>query len=240
MQESKNMSSFNIIPPEQGLPNDNTRVYSPHRIYLESKPPINFRTQSLPTPTPQSMKNAKITNALENLDTDYKKVISADENGNYYIHFPHAKYGKVQPELHEALLKLEDYALTKGYIIVRNDGERSCAASNTSRAQKGTYVAKGGESPHNYGAGADLCIYNIETGKICSFHSKHSNKEIKDIVKYAKEECGLAWGGDWSMQYENHHFELANWKSKYKTKQNLIENIAQSRHTKVQISTLRA
>lgn len=238
------MSNFDIRPPaEPGLPNDNTRVYNHHRAHPESKLLINFRSQNKSLNSSQNQKeeyNIRIRCIVANLQTDEVLSISRDENGVYYAHYPNTRYGKVKPEFHDALLKLEAYALSKGYIIVRSEGERTCAQSDAGRKAKGNFVAPGGKSPHNYGVGADLQIFNIKTGKICSFHSKYDNEITADIRRYAQEECGLKWGGEWDEDYESHHFEIRGWETKYKKPTNLVEKITQSRHKKVPNSPLRA
>ena len=156
---------------------------------------------------------------IKRLQTNHKINVSYDKNGNMYLHYNWARYneGKIQPELNEALRQLEEYALSKGYVIVRSDGERTCAESNAGRAKKGGIVCKGGNSPHNYGAAADLTVFK-ENGQQVTLW------DTPDLVAKAKE-LGLDWGGNFDgsrAKYEGHHVQLKNWKSRFKNSANLV------------------
>ena len=156
---------------------------------------------------------------IKSLQTNHKINVGYDKNGNMYLHYNWARYneGKIQPELAEALLKLEQYAQSKGYVIVRSDGERTMAESNAGRAKKGGIVCKGGNSPHNYGAAADLTVFKANGQQVTLW-------DTPDLVKYAKS-IGLDWGGDFGNgrgKYEGHHVQLKNWKSRFKNSANLV------------------
>ena len=96
--------------------------------------------------------------------------------------------------------------------------DRSVSASNASRAKKGSVVAKGGQSPHNYGVATDICLF--KNGKLLSVNSSDFT-QFAQLVKQ-KSNNRIAWGGDWKKKNEEHHFELYGWRSKYKTSENLI------------------
>lgn len=148
---------------------------------------------------------------IAKLEANHKVKVS-EINGEMFLHYGWARYGNVRPELNEGLRKLEEFALAKGYVIVRSDGARTFAESAAGRAKKGNVVCAPGKSPHNYGAGADLTIFD-SNGKQYTFD------KLPEIYQYAEQHCGLKWGGHFSGSRgakERHHFELFDWRSKYK------------------------
>ena len=173
---------------------------------------------------------------LDNLQTQHGINVSMDENGNMYAHYTWARYNRVRPELNEKLSQLEQYALSKGFVIVRSDGERTYAQSAAGRRKKGNLVATPGNSPHNYGAAADLTIYDAKTGRMHDFKNS-TNPAVRDIVRYAQEECGLVWGGSWNKKGEQHHWELADWRGKYRGRSNeYVDNLASAGHKRVNLA----
>lgn len=105
-----------------------------------------------------------------------------------------------------------------GLTLVYSDMDRTVAASNAGRAKKGNLVAKGGQSPHNYGVAADICLF--KKGKALNPNSPEF-EEFANLVKQKSDNC-IAWGGDWTKKGERHHFELQGWRDKYKNSENLI------------------
>ena len=119
-----------------------------------------------------------------------------------------------------------------GLTLVYSDVCRSKSASDAARAQKGTVVAKGGNSPHNFGVGADIVLYNKD-GKAVSTQSQL----YKIFATKVKEKSGgkITWGGDWGKDAngnlikdktrtingrtlhvsvaEAHHFEFKGWQA---------------------------
>ena len=148
---------------------------------------------------------------IAKLETNHKVKVS-EINGEMFLQYGWARYGNVRPELNEGLRKLEEFALANGYVIVRSDGARTFAESAAGRAKKGNIVCAPGKSPHNYGAGADLTIFD-SNGKQYTFD------KLPEIYQYAEQHCGLKWGGHFKGSRgakERHHFELFDWRSKYK------------------------
>ena len=155
---------------------------------------------------------------IAKLQTGGQKINIDNVNGQMVLRYNWARYDDVRPELNTALSKLEEYALSQGYIIARSDGERTVAESNAGRARKGNIVCKGGSSPHNYGCASDLVLFDKNTGRQVTFDKAPA------IWQYAEKECGLTWGGNFKGKrgsQERHHFQLKNWKQ-YKTAENLM------------------
>ena len=95
-----------------------------------------------------------------------------------------------------------------GLTLVYSDMDRSVSVSNKANAEKGSIVAKGGESPHNFGTACDICLFKngVEVSK--------RSELFKQFANLAKQKSGnrIAWGGDWKKKDEEHHFELRDWK----------------------------
>ena len=152
--------------------------------------------------------------------------LATTQDGHQYFHTPWGRYrkGVVQDELLENLLLLNLYAKENGFILGFNDGERTNKESAWGRSQKGKLVCAPGNSPHNYGAAADLVLYD-KNGKCLDFR-----KEGRQVAEYAKS-LGLTWGGDWNKKNEHHHFEVAHWREKYKNLENHVETRAKNLNT---------
>lgn len=101
--------------------------------------------------------------------------------------------------------------------LVYSDVTRAVAASNAGRARKGSLVARGGESPHNYGTAADIILY--KDGKAVDVNSALQTR----FAQRVKELSGgtITWGGDWQKKGERRHFELTGWR-KYKNPSHLV------------------
>ena len=123
---------------------------------------------------------------------------------------------QMQPELVSKISAFQRIADEEGLIFVISDGSRTVMESNSSRARKGDMVAPGGASPHNYGAAIDIALYR--NGK------NISAEEVAAFAQRVKAETGIKWGGDFETKgnIETHHYELANWRLKYKNSNNLI------------------
>ena len=109
-----------------------------------------------------------------------------------------------------------------GLTLVYSDVCRSKKASDAARAVKGNAVAEGGKSPHNYGVGADIMLFDKNGNAIPVGRAGY--KKFADLVK-AKSGGKITWGGDWSgtrtvykktintCDAEAHHFELKGWQA---------------------------
>lgn len=104
-----------------------------------------------------------------------------------------------------------------GLTLVYSDMDRSVATSNAARAKKGNIVCKGGESPHNYGTAADICLFS--NGKQVSSKSDMFRKFADRVRELSGDK--IEWGGEWKKPDEEHHFQLRNWK-KYKSSEYMI------------------
>ena len=129
-----------------------------------------------------------------------------------------SNFSNSQPEWLEMQKYMIEAAEELGYTLVYSDMDRTVAASNAGRAKKGDIVVKGGQSPHNYGVATDICLF--KNGKMLSSKSADFAK-FAELVK-EKSNNRIAWGGDWTKQNEEHHFELRGWRDKYKNADCLI------------------
>lgn len=160
---------------------------------------------------------------IENIPASVRKQlggkVSQLSDGTQVLTFNYTKLDQMQPEFVAKIPEFQRIADEMGYTFVISDGSRSVAESNAARARKGTFVAKGGNSPHNYGVAIDIALY--KDGKAVS------GNQFKEYANRVKTEAGITWGGDWGsygQKYETQHFELADWKAKYKNPQNLIQH----------------
>ncbi len=160
---------------------------------------------------------------VENIPASVRKQLGGKVNklsdGTEVLTFNYTKLDQMQPEFVAKIPEFQRIADEMGYTFVISDGSRSVAESNAARARKGNFVAKGGSSPHNYGVAIDIALY--KDGKAVS------GTKFNEYANRVKTETGVTWGGDWGSygkKYETQHFELADWKGKYKNPQNLIQH----------------
>lgn len=100
-----------------------------------------------------------------------------------------------------------------GIKLVIASGLRTFAEQNklyaqgrTSRGRRVTN-AKGGDSFHNYGCAADLCLAEpvMEKGKPTQFPDKHP---VWDYIGKEAAIVGLNWGGNWKSLKDRPHVEV--------------------------------
>ncbi len=166
-----------------------------------------------------SFENLDIEDIPESVRKQLGAKISILPDGTKVLTFNYTKLDQMQEEFVAKIPEFQRIASEMGFTFVISDGSRSVAESNAARARKGNFVAKGGSSPHNYGVAIDIALY--KDGKAVS------GNQFKEFANRVKHETGVTWGGDWGsygQKYETQHFELANWKSKYKNESNLIYN----------------
>lgn len=79
------------------------------------------------------------------------------------------------------------------------------AQGRTRRGKKVTN-ARGGESFHNYGLAADLCLFEpvLEKGKRTWFPNVHP---VWNHIGQAANVVGLEWGGDWKRMKDRPHVQ---------------------------------
>ena len=160
---------------------------------------------------------------IESIPADVRKRLGAKiaklPDGTEVLTFNYTKLDQMKKEFTDKIPEFQRIAGEMGLTFVISDGSRSVAESNAARARKGNSVAKGGSSPHNYGVAIDIALY--KDGK------QVSGTQFNEFARRVKAETGVTWGGDWGSfgrKYETQHFELANWRSKYKNQDNLIYN----------------
>lgn len=125
-----------------------------------------------------------------------------------------------QPEMLEFERKMIKRAFKLGIPLFAHSVCRSGDDQNRLFV-KGVTKARGGESPHNYGAAVDL----IHGTKGWDLTRKqwgilgHIGKELAETIrvpyvapdgKHGTKPLRLTWGGDWKF-YDPAHWELTNW-----------------------------
>ena len=200
---------------------------NPDRFMSSSfSPPRPVRTDVVKNQSAATYENDKMVEEQFALEKIAKKIdqgvrVKVTQDGYSYLAYPHSIQYNTQPALEKGLRKLEKYARERGYTIIRSDMDRTAELSDQcSKQGKDAYVAPGGESAHNYGAGADLVLLDSK-GKVIPFNSK--KREVEAIVRYAQLNCGLSWGGSWADN-ESHHFQVENWEVACKTPERLWTN----------------
>lgn len=112
-----------------------------------------------------------------------------------------------QPEILEFERKLVKRALKLGIPLFAHQIVRGSADQNAA-FREGRSKARAGESPHNYGAAADL----VHGTKAWNLTRKqwailgHLGKEVA-----AQSGIAITWGGDWTF-YDPAHWELTDWR----------------------------
>ena len=163
------------------------------------------------------VKNRKVFDGelnTDNIPAEYRDQISVKTlpNGTQVLTFGYTNYRDLRPEMQDQVALFNEVAAEKGYTFVMSDGFRSIEESNAARARKGSMVAPGGSSPHNYGAAFDCGVYK-SGGK--GLTRDEWNEFAAEVKKRSNGQ--VSWGGDFkSKSYEVWHFELSNWKQ-YKT-----------------------
>ena len=151
----------------------------------------------------------------------------ASENGIHETKMPDgskvlacrwSKFEKCQPEWIELQQHMLKAAKDLGLTLVYSDVTRTVAASNAGRAKKGNLVLAGGESPHNYGVAADIVL--VKDGKVVNPNSKIQTDFANKVREYSNNR--IEWGGEWNKKGERHHFQIRNWKGKYKNSKYLV------------------
>jgi len=130
-----------------------------------------------------------------------------------------ARYDKCQKEFLDQFKYMDKAAKELGLTILRSDGERTKEESNISRAKKGSLVAQGGKSPHNYGCASDIVVY--KNGKQVSVLSPEYREFVNRAIKYSNG--ALVCGLNWKKKGEQHHWELRDWE-KYQNDSNLLRS----------------
>lgn len=188
---------------------------SPRNLYNDAP--------SVPPPPTVSEKEFARSTCMPKIETFQRdngvKEITLD-NGLKINATIYTKLKGVQSEWLDQLKYMQQAADELGLVLVFGELSRTVEISNTGNQNKGSVVAKGGSSPHNYGVAADILLFDKASGKtinkISTIQEKFANR-VKELSSGK-----IAWGGDWNKPNEEHHFELADWKDSYKKTENLI------------------
>ena len=188
---------------------------SPRNLYNDAP--------SVPPPPTVSEKEFARSTCMPKIETFQRdngvKEITLD-NGLKINATIYTKLKGLQSEWLDQLKYMQQAADELGLVLVFGELSRTVEISNTGNQNKGSVVAKGGSSPHNYGVAADILLFDKASGKtinkISTIQEKFANR-VKELSSGK-----IAWGGDWNKPNEEHHFELAAWKDSYKKTENLI------------------
>ena len=223
----RNLDSFNnsIFRPSYCVYDEIFPEFYRSNESLEVSPILSDNdAPSVPPPPTVSEKEFARSTCMPKLETFQRdngvKEITLD-NGLKINATIYTKLNGVQSEWLNQLKYMQQAADELGLVLVFGELSRTVEISNTGNQNKGSVVAKGGSSPHNYGVAADILLFDKASGKtinkISTIQEKFANR-VKELSSGR-----IAWGGDWNKPNEEHHFELAGWKEKYKnSKDNLV------------------
>ena len=177
----------------------------------------------------ETKKSQALTKLSDNIEMDIRSIPASfiSQNGVSERVLPDgtkvlacrwSKFDKCQKEWIELQKPMLNAAKDLGLTLVYSDVERTVAASNAGRANKGSIVCKGGQSPHNYGVAADIVLF--KNGKAVGVDSDLQTAFANKAKEYSNNR--IEWGGDWHKKGERHHFNIRNWESKYKNPSNLV------------------
>lgn len=116
------------------------------------------------------------------------------------------KLDSLKQDMKVKLVQLSEKASSMGYTLVVSDAFRTHQQQIDAKRRKPKLAATPGKSPHEYGAGIDIALYD-KNGKQVNIAN------LPEFSNYAKS-LGLTWGNDWNSKKEPWHFELANWRSR--------------------------
>lgn len=109
-------------------------------------------------------------------------------------------------DLKVKLVRLSEKAKELGYTLVVSDGYRTHEQQIAAKRNKPRLAATPGKSPHEYGAGIDIALYDRNGNQV-------NIANVPQFTDFAKT-IGLSWGNDWKSKKEPWHFELANWRTR--------------------------
>lgn len=133
-------------------------------------------------------------------------------NGTKVLGYRFTKFDNCQPEWIELQKYMAQAANEMGLTLVYGDVNRTVSQSDAGRKNKGDVVAKGGESPHNYGVAADIVLF--QNGKTINKKSAIQRQFAQRVKELSNNK--IEWGGDWNKDNEEHHFNIRNWEQNYK------------------------
>ena len=167
--------------------------------------PVNYQ---IPTPSFNNTFNSgsvlKPSSTSKYKYAPDRKQITVDDV-DYSVMGAYASQIKLlRPEMQRKVEKMFIYAQEQGWKMTITSGYRSTKkqAALYDKWIKGEYdvpvVAAPGTSRHEFGCAVDISI---------TCKGKNSDNLAKEMGKYG-ESIGLRWGGSWSKNKENWHFDL--------------------------------
>lgn len=166
--------------------------------------------------------------------TDYSKNAGLRtvtlENGLVVNATNYTKFEGMQKEMLDVLKYMDQAAREMGLTLTLSEIGRTPEVSDAAHAESPELKAKGGHSPHNYGAAVDIWLFC--DGK-CVVNTSTIQKKFADRVIELSNGT-VTWGGYYKRDCngpaqgtgEEHHFEITNWRDKYKNEDNLITKLS--------------
>ena len=163
------------------------------------------RTPIIPTATPTAtatsasapIRTRKVGNRVAQEVLPGKEVLTIGSG---------IKLGLLKNDLKVKLVQLSEKANSLGYTLVVSDAFRTHEQQIDAKRRKPQWAATPGKSPHEYGAGIDIALYD-KNGKNVNIAN------VDGFGSYARS-IGLEWGNDWKSKKEPWHFQLANWRTR--------------------------
>lgn len=126
------------------------------------------------------------------------------------------KFGQVDARSEDNILTLQPLAAMKVrrlIVALRKQGDWKVICGLRTYAEQDALYAKrprvtkarGGQSMHNFGLAADLCLFR--DGEDIWSPDSGTNSIYKPVAT-AAHEIGLVWGGDWTSIYDPGHVQL--------------------------------
>lgn len=152
------------------------------------------------------------------------------ENGVVINATKYTKFEGMQKEMLDVLKYMDQAAREMGLTLTLSEIGRTSEVSDAAHAESPELKAKGGQSPHNYGAAVDIWLFC--DGK-CVVNTSTIQKKFADRVIELSNGT-VTWGGYYKRDCngsaqgtgEEHHFEITNWRTKYKNEDNLITKLS--------------
>jgi len=154
----------------------------------------------------QENQSADFTPKTKKVKINSKLTVNSEEiKPGYYIKkLNGVNIQGLQPQMKDALIKMNEKATELGYDLVISSAYRSHEQQKNLKKEKPKLAAGLYKSAHEYGVAIDLGLY--KNGK------KVSVDQVKEFAHYG-EALGLTWGGRWKKPYEPWHFNINNWQN---------------------------
>ena len=179
---------------------------------------------------------------IELYDTTQDGVLDKDEilkflDATNVIDEPYVTFDKANISIKEVFDALGQIALT-GKLLSQDEENTFVGVAQpfySSIVQPAKNYFSYFKEPFTSGDNNRPYIYRsyVGTPEVVGIKSK-TDEELNDD---AQEECGLVWGGSWNKKGEQHHWELADWRGKYRGRSNeYVDNLASAGHKRVNLA----